>query len=158
MKVAVSQDFRNEDKAACEALRPVDAEMPQVLVSNHRRFHAYLVKRLGSDTLAENRKHVGYLRNLDVEGRTQERAPDDLEAAVCECMKALLPTLKTEYAEVIRRVDLEGMSVPEVAQELGATENNLRVRLSRARQALKTSLVRTCGTCTEHGCLDCTCS
>ena len=80
-----------------------------------------------------------------------------LEVEVCECMKGLLPTLKDEYAEVIRRVDLEEQSPEEVAKSLGITRNSLDVRLHRARKALKTSLVRSCGTCTEHGCLNCTC-
>jgi len=83
---------------------------------------------------------------------------DEIEAAVCECMNGLLPTLKETYAELIRRIDLGGETISEVARDLGVTENNLTVRLHRARQALKTSLERTCGTCTEHGCLNCTCS
>jgi len=76
---------------------------------------------------------------------------------VCECLKGLLPTLKEEYAEVLRSVDLNEESPEQVASRMGITRNSLDVRLHRARQALKKSLVRSCGTCTEHGCLNCTC-
>lgn len=80
-----------------------------------------------------------------------------LEAQVCACVDALIPTLKPEYADVLRRVELGGASVVEVAAELGVTPNNAAVRLHRARGALKKRLEQTCGTCTKHGCLDCTC-
>jgi len=80
-----------------------------------------------------------------------------LEAQVCACVDALIPTLKPEYADVLRRVELGGASVVEVAAELGVTPNNAAVRLHRARGALKKRLEQTCGTCTQHGCLDCTC-
>lgn len=106
---------------------------------------------------SEERKHEGLLQTMTAEGRIHERAADDLEAAICECMNGLLPTLKESYAELIRRIDLQGEPIQQVAKDLGLTENNLGVRLHRARQALKTSLERTCGTCTEHGCLNCTC-
>lgn len=81
----------------------------------------------------------------------------ELKDAVCECMQRLLPTLKPEYAEMIRRVDLQDGSLASVAKELSITPNNATVRLHRARQALKLRLERSCGTCASHGCLDCTC-
>lgn len=80
-----------------------------------------------------------------------------LDAEVCACVDALIPTLKAEYADVLRRVELGGASVADVAAELGVTPNNAAVRLHRARGALKKRLEQTCGTCTEHGCLECTC-
>lgn len=93
---------------------------------------------------------------------SQARETDDsfeleLKDAVCACMTRLLPTLKPEYAEMIRRVDLEETPLSEVASSLSITSNNATVRLHRARQALKQSLERSCGTCASHGCLDCTC-
>jgi RNA polymerase sigma-70 factor (ECF subfamily) len=66
-------------------------------------------------------------------------------------MKGLLPTLKDSYAEPIWSIDLGHEPIAEVAAHLGIAEKNLTVRFHRARQALKTSLERTCGTCTEHG-------
>lgn len=106
---------------------------------------------------AEGRKQEQFLRELAAAGRTQQRAADEVEGAVCECMQGLLPTLKESYAEAIQKVDLGGGEIPAVARELGISENNLSVRLHRAREALRVSLERTCGTCTEHGCLNCSC-
>ena len=87
-----------------------------------------------------------------------EASEDELLSAVCACMDTLLPTLKPEYAEMIQRVDLREESVDAVAESLSISRNNAAVRLHRARQALKKQLERSCGTCTIHGCLECTCS
>lgn len=81
----------------------------------------------------------------------------ELENAICACMKGLLPTLKPEYADILHQVDLLEESIGTVAQRQGITANNVMVRLHRARQALKRQLERSCGTCAEHGCLDCSC-
>lgn len=109
---------------------------------------------------------VDHYRRNAAEGRALEReareasevGPDpELMETVCACIHDLLPALKPEYAEVVRQVDLQGRSIPEVAQESGITANNAGVRLHRARQALKKQLERSCGTCASHGCLDCSC-
>ena len=73
-------------------------------------------------------------------------------------MKDLLPTLKGEYADILQKVDLEGAAVTDIARTENITPNNAMVRLHRARKALHGRLVQTCGTCTQHGCLDCHCS
>lgn len=87
----------------------------------------------------------------------QEGEDEALRGAVCGCVDGLIPTLKPEYAEIVRRVDLGGASVQDAAGALGVTANNASVRLHRARAALRKRLEQTCGACTEHGCLDCTC-
>jgi len=81
----------------------------------------------------------------------------ELMNTVCACATSLLDTLKPEYADALRRVDLAGTSVKAFAEEGHLTANNASVRLFRARQALRRQVERTCGTCAEHGCLDCTC-
>ncbi len=86
-------------------------------------------------------------------------APEDpeLEKAVCECVKDIIPTLKGEYADILQKVELGGEAVVDVAKSENITPNNAMVRLHRARKALQGRLVQTCGTCTEHGCLECRC-
>jgi RNA polymerase sigma-70 factor (ECF subfamily) len=85
-------------------------------------------------------------------------SPDqELETIACACILALLDTLKPEYAAALRRVDLDGLSVRGFAEEAGITPGNAGVRLYRAREALRRQLARSCGTCLDHGCLDCTC-
>ena len=75
----------------------------------------------------------------------------------CACVEALIPALKPEYAELIRRLDLDGESVESVANRLGLHPNNLRVRHHRARHQLRARLEQTCRVCAKHGCFDCTC-
>ena len=80
-----------------------------------------------------------------------------MESTICTCLYALLPTLKPEYAEILRRVDLLGEPRQQVAAALGVTVNNVTVRLHRARQAIKRALLEWCTTCPEHGFLRCAC-
>ncbi|MGE3154083.1 MAG: RNA polymerase sigma factor [Nitrospiraceae bacterium] len=106
---------------------------------------------------AETRRDDAYLRDLVQAGEDQEPAFDELQPSVCACLSRLLPALRPNYAELIRRIDLDGESPQRVAEELNISQNNLTVRLHRARQALRESLEETCGICTTHGCLHCTC-
>jgi RNA polymerase sigma factor (sigma-70 family) len=82
----------------------------------------------------------------------------DLERTVCACVNDLIFHLKPEYADLIRRVDLDGADVLSTADALGITPGNARVRLHRARTALRDELERSCRTCATHGCLDCGCT
>lgn len=82
---------------------------------------------------------------------------DALMETVCQCVLSLVGTLKPAYADILRRVDLEGIAVVEFAREAGISASNAGVRLHRAREALFRQLVLSCGTCTTHGCLDCRC-
>lgn len=98
------------------------------------------------------------LDRLEREVANAEPPDEEMEKTICACMGDLIPTLKPEYATLLKQVELEGKSVKEVAEGEGISANNAAVRLFRARQALKQQLERTCGTCTTHGCLDCSCS
>jgi RNA polymerase sigma factor (sigma-70 family) len=115
--------------------------------------------RLLRNALVDQYRHTGSeARALEVEAREAAGTVEpELRDAVCACMNQLLPTLKPEYAEIVRRVDLEETPVADVATALSITTNNATVRLHRARRALKERLERSCGTCATHGCLDCTC-
>lgn len=84
-------------------------------------------------------------------------ADEELDSLACACVMALLDTLKPEYATALRRVDLDDTSVRGFAEEVGITPGNAGVRLHRAREALRRQLARSCGTCLDHGCLDCAC-
>lgn len=85
-------------------------------------------------------------------------APDDeTSAAICQCVRELAATLKPAYAEALQRVDVEGLAVNAYAEAAAISANNASVRLHRARAALRERVSATCGTCAEHGCLDCHC-
>jgi RNA polymerase sigma-70 factor (ECF subfamily) len=119
----------------------------------YRVLRSTLVDHVRSDE-RRARHESAYAR----EQMTQTEGPDvDLHAVACRCVYLLLPALRPEYAEILRRVDLLGETRTSVAQALGLTSNNLAVRLHRARQALKRALLLSCETCPEHGFLDCGC-
>ncbi|HTU63661.1 MAG TPA: sigma-70 family RNA polymerase sigma factor, partial [Polyangiales bacterium] len=83
---------------------------------------------------------------------------EELERVVCQCVSELATTLKPEYADALRQIELEGVSVKDYARRSGISPNNAAVRVFRAREALHKQVVRCCGTCATHGCLDCTCN
>jgi RNA polymerase sigma factor (sigma-70 family) len=87
-----------------------------------------------------------------------EASPADaLLSTVCECVNDLIETLKPEYAEALRTVDLAQSDLTTYARATGITNNNASVRLHRAREALHKQLILSCGTCATHGCLNCHC-
>lgn len=97
-------------------------------------------------------------RAVDHYGRELELHHDaELEATVCGCVTGMLSALKPEYAEIIRKVDLDGVAVPEAAAALGIKPNNAAVRLHRARRALGQAVEEACGVCCRNGCFDCEC-
>ena len=111
---------------------------------------------------------IDHYRKRGVEGRVlspvemeAENVPVEMdsriEKAICKCVEDIIPTLKTEYAEAIKDVELNEESVKGFAKKRGLTSNTATVRLHRARQSLKKRLLETCGACPAHGCLDCNC-
>lgn len=85
-------------------------------------------------------------------------ASEEVERAVCQCVRGLASTLKPEYAAALHRVEIDGLSVQAFAEEASISPNNAAVRLFRAREALRKRVRASCGTCADHGCLDCTCA
>ena len=110
---------------------------------------------------------VDRARGHGVRQKALAKFADELEAAdegdsevqttVCACVSSLAETLKPEYREILRRVELEGIAVKDYALEAGISSSNAAVRVFRAREALRKQVARSCGTCAEHGCVDCTC-
>ncbi|OJH40118.1 RNA polymerase sigma factor [Cystobacter ferrugineus] len=116
--------------------------------------------RLLRNALTDHYRHrSAEARALEREAREplSVQAEPGAGSKVCACLHGVLPSLKPEYAHMVRQVDLEEQSVSEVAREAGVTPNNAMVRLHRARQALKARLQHTCGACASSGCLDCSC-
>jgi RNA polymerase sigma factor (sigma-70 family) len=135
---------------------------------------AYVKAAEKAGTIREGESTVAWfyrlLRNAIVDLRRERQrtqaepldaAPEipgpELHRTVCACVNELVPTLKPEWGRLVRRVDLDGESIPEAARDEGITANNAAVRLHRARAALRDKLRVVCGACARHGCLDCGC-
>lgn len=109
----------------------------------------------------QRRKSAGLRRyapseTMGLEQPSQDPDPE-LDAGICDCLYAILPTMRSGYADIIRRLDILAEDREAVAGSLKTTVNNLNVRLHRARQVLRRRLEESCLTCPEHGFLNCTC-
>jgi RNA polymerase sigma factor (sigma-70 family) len=121
---------------------------------------AWFYRTLRNAVIDHHRRRGAASRAMDAFARElgdPVEPPAELEETVCACVRILSETLKSEYADALRRIDVEGMSVQAYALEIGIEPNNAAVRVHRAREALRKRVTSSCGTCVEHGCLDCTC-
>ena len=121
---------------------------------------AWFYRSLRNAIVDHYRRRGAEARVLEqVAKETDDRVPPESELmdAVCACVTTLLPTLKPEYARAIQRVELDDIPVRDYAAEEQMTANAAGVRLFRAREALKRRVIQSCGTCADHGCLDCRC-
>lgn len=110
---------------------------------------------------------IDYYRRRATEGAALDRwareleietVPEpQLEQAACQCIAGALEVIAPVYAEFLREVDLKERSLSAYAQARGITPGNAAVRAHRARAALRKQLIRCCGTCAEHGCVECKC-
>jgi RNA polymerase sigma-70 factor (ECF subfamily) len=89
--------------------------------------------------------------------KTHAAPEPELEAEICACVSRLAGTLKPEYADALQAIDVQGTAVKTFAEQRGLSASNAGVRVFRAREALKKRVAESCGTCAEHGCLNCTC-
>lgn len=98
------------------------------------------------------------LAAFSLELESHEEVPPDMRAEICECVSRLASTLRPDYAAILKAVDVGGQPLKEFAQEHGLTPSNAGVRVFRAREALRKRVSESCGTCAEHGCMNCTCA
>ena len=106
-----------------------------------------------------------YARRATRERKLAELAPSietatSEEAAACACALGLLDGLRPEYADIVRRVDLDDQPVDQAAAALGISSNNAGVRLHRARAKLRAELAALCGpgpSAARQSCGDCDC-
>ena len=87
-----------------------------------------------------------------------EEPPPDVRDATCRCIGAVAETLKPEYADALRSIEIDDVPVVEFAASRGISPNNAAVRVMRARKALRARVEVACGACAAHGCVDCTCT
>ncbi|VAV93755.1 hypothetical protein MNBD_ALPHA08-1264 [hydrothermal vent metagenome] len=105
----------------------------------------------------ERRGKISKAFALETESGEQVAGADQLHKNLCKCLHSLLPVLRPDYAELVRRIDLAEEERAEVAADIGISAGTLAVRLHRARQVLKRALLTSCGSCVEHGFDDCGC-
>ena len=122
---------------------------------------AWFYRILRNAVVDNARRYAAASRGLNVYASELEgaaEAPPETRNAVCACVAGLAETLKPEYADALKRIEVEGVLVKDYAAEIGTSSGNAAVRVFRAREALRKQVTKTCGACAEHGCIDCTCS
>jgi RNA polymerase sigma factor (sigma-70 family) len=121
---------------------------------------AWFYRLLRNAVIDSYRRHVSKDKALAAWTRELETATQlspEFKNEVCACLDDILDGLKPQYAQVLRAVDLEEQRVQEFAEQHDISASNAGVRVHRARAALRKQLLRTCATCAEHGCVNCTC-
>jgi RNA polymerase sigma-70 factor (ECF subfamily) len=121
---------------------------------------AWFYRVLRNSLIDHYRHRSSKARALEAWGRefAGSHEPDpELRQEICQCVAGLLATLKPEYRDALRIVDMEEGKLSDLAQQSGITPENAAVRIHRARKALRRQVEQACGTCAEHGCFDCQC-
>lgn len=125
-------------------------------VRDRGRTRAWFFQILRHTLADEHARAAAAEAKLDALGpATEEPIPE--QPAICACCLRRLDSLRPEYADVLRRVDLGDELLADVATALGITVNNATVRLHRARKALRDQLRAFCGTESARACADCGC-
>lgn len=101
---------------------------------------------------AADRAYEAFARELE----THDTPSDDMQGEICACVSRLAATLKPEYEEALTAIEVRH-SGEGVRRAKGLSSNNAAVRVFRAREALRKRVTESCGTCAEHGCVNCTC-
>jgi RNA polymerase sigma-70 factor (ECF subfamily) len=120
----------------------------------------WFYRTLRNAAIDQSRRRGAAARALEAFARELEGQPtpgSDVEAEVCACVGRLAITLKPEYAEALQEIEVQGTPVKTFAEQKGLSASNAAVRVFRAREALKKRVLESCGTCAEHGCVNCTC-
>jgi RNA polymerase sigma factor (sigma-70 family) len=121
---------------------------------------AWFYRMLRNAIIDHYRRHASASRGLATFAAEleQQSEPDaEMQETFCRCVGQLAVALKPEYADALKRIEIDGVAVKDYAAEAGISSGNAAVRVFRAREALRKQVARSCGTCADHGCLDCTC-
>lgn len=139
--------------AVLQALRRADS------LQDEERVVAWIYRILRNVLADHGRSRSASARALERAAALElpEVAPPELEAEICACVGQLVGTLPRDQGDLLRMVELEDAGPSDAAARLGISPGAARVRLHRARAALRRRVEQVCRTCAHHGCLDCTC-
>jgi RNA polymerase sigma factor (sigma-70 family) len=121
---------------------------------------AWFYRLLRNAVIDNYRRHTSKQKALATWARELEGSahlPAEFQDEVCACLNGILRSLKPEYSEILRAVDIDEQRVQDFAQQHRLSISNAGVRVHRARAALRKRLLRICSTCAEHGCVNCNC-
>jgi len=115
---------------------------------------------LRNAVIDEYRRNSRHDTALGEWGRELERSgaqDKGLEDNICSCLRGVIDGMQPSYARLLQEVELGEQPLTEFAQRERISAGNAAVRAHRARAALRKRLEETCGMCSAHGCLNCSC-
>lgn len=126
---------------------------------DHESAVAWFYRILRNAVVDHYRRQDKARRPLEVFARELDGVvpASEVHDQVCACIGRLAGSLKPEYAEALRQVEVGGRALTDYAEKRGLTANNAAVRIRRAPQALRKQVVASCGFWAAHGCMDCRC-
>jgi RNA polymerase sigma factor (sigma-70 family) len=149
---ALAEDIL-QDAFAKVAARPEQAPDDDAVVP-------WFYRTLRNAAIDQFRRRQTMSRAFDAFAReleTHDTPAPEIANEICACVTRLASTLKPEYSEALEAIDVQGTPVKTFAAAKALSPGNAAVRVFRAREALKKRVMESCGTCAEHGCVDCTC-
>jgi len=156
-------------------------QLSPAIIDIHRRFHAFFSARVATPEMAERVLHGAYFIGGEEETDLQDDekiAPwfykllrtslnkteykrkgidKDLRKLVGASVVDIVAMLKPDQAELIRKGELQEKSLKDLAHQARTSPVDIRLRLHRAREALKKKLMQAAGACAEHASMDCPC-
>ncbi len=121
-----------------------------------------IATHLGIDHLRKHRRQPEVAQDVDPKDlASDEDGAPGLQRVVEQqemsaCVQRFLLNLPSVYRTVLVLHDLDGMTAVEIASSLGITVENAKIRLHRARTALRAALEAGCSfACDERGVLVC---
>lgn len=120
---------------------------------------AWFYQMLRNAVIDHYRHRASTERALEAFARELEASEPspDVTNEVCRCVSGITETLKPEYRQALHTIDIGEGRLADLAAQAGITQENAAMRIHRARRALRVQVAATCGICSEHGCLNCSC-
>jgi len=122
-----------------------------------RKGLAWLYRVLRTTLIDHHRREATRRRAHDGLAREPLAAAAEPAATPCGCIRRVLPTLRPDQQELLRRAELGNEPHARIAASLGTTANAIGVRLHRARHLLRDRLTRLCGCCCPAEAMACSC-
>ena len=103
---------------------------------------------LAYDLLRRQKRHPEVSMEDEIEnverGAAIENHTPLAQRQMSQCVRNLLSTLPPEQHEVLIHADIHDQTAPEIARNTGVSTGNAKIRLHRARRALKAVLEKHC--------------
>ncbi len=104
-----------------------------------------------------NRATEAYGLEASILGAETDPVSESVGEPACSCVRSAIRELKPEQAELLTRLDLREEPRDAIAAKLAVSQNTLRVRVHRARLALKENIAGICPTCGDGRFMECDC-